>query len=195
MRAEYPRDDAALLEAPHPPQARRTAVISAGVAPLVDAVPAALVALTLVGGAYLLHLGVATLRSTRTVGAPNLSPTSDAVSPTPVSPTTAGHGFLRRGIAVSALNPKSLLFFLAFLPQFTRQSAPWPMPVQLLVLGVVWVVLAGLVYAAMGFTVQRTLAQRPHLQRGVALVAGVAMILAGVGLLGEQLVHTLTAVA
>ena len=165
-----------------------------------DAVPAALVALTLVGGAYLLHLGVATLRSTRTVGAPNLSPTSDAVSPTPVSPTpvsptTAGHGFLRRGIAVSALNPKSLLFFLAFLPQFTRQGAPWPMPVQLFVLGVVWVVLAGLVYAAMGFTVQRTLAQRPHLQRGVALVAGVAMVLSGVGLLGEQLVHTLTSAA
>lgn len=168
-----------------------TGVVAAGVAPLVDAVPAAMIALTVVGGAYLLHLGIATLRAARATAAHPAGPSTDAVRVT----ADSGRGFLRRGVAVSALNPKSLLFFLAFLPQFTRTSAPWPLPVQLLVLGMVWIAIAGAVYAAMGYTVQRTIRERPRVQRAVTLTAGVAMVLAGVGLLGEQLVHTLTAAA
>lgn len=41
----------------------------------------------------------------------------------------------------------------------------------------------------MGYAAQRALNRRPGLQRGVSVVAGVAMIVVGLGLLGEQVVH------
>ncbi|MFG3436054.1 LysE family translocator [Nonomuraea sp. NPDC047897] len=44
------------------------------------------------------------------------------------------------GFVVNVLNPKTAIFFLAFLPQFTDPSAG-PVAAQILVLGVVWIVL------------------------------------------------------
>jgi len=96
---------------------------------------------------------------------------------------------VRQGVGVSALNPKSLLFFLAFLPQFAHRSAPWPFGLQLAVLGAVWIVLAAGFYPVLGFTLQRTLTHHPGMARVLTRIAGIAMILAGVGLLGEQALH------
>lgn len=159
------------------------AAATVGLSALVVSSAVAFTAVRIAGAVYLVGLGLWTLLSRKAE----------------VEVALGGERNLRRafaqGIVVNVLNPKTALFFLAFLPQFTRTSAPWPVPVQLLVLGVVWVALAGAVYAAMGLTVQRTLGRRPQLQRAVTLVAGVAMVLAGVGLLAEQLVHSLTAAA
>jgi threonine/homoserine/homoserine lactone efflux protein len=94
-----------------------------------------------------------------------------------------------RGVGVSTLNPKSLLFFLAFLPQFTRPSAAWPVAIQLTVLGGAWVALAAAFYTVLGLTAQRGLARRPALARAVTRVAGAAMVLAGIALLAEQLIR------
>lgn len=44
------------------------------------------------------------------------------------------------GFVVNVLNPKTAIFFLAFLPQFTDPAAG-PVAAQILVLGVVWIVL------------------------------------------------------
>lgn len=159
-----------------------TLVVAAGVAPLVAAEPMALVALTVVGAAYLVHLGVGALRAP---GGPGADP---AVAARPPAPSGE---LWWRGVGVSALNPKALLFFLAFLPQFARPSAPWPLAVQLLVLGAVWAVIGALFYTALGYTARRTLGAKPRLAQAVTRLAGVAMVLAGVALLGEQLAHAL----
>ena len=80
-----------------------------------------------VGAAYLIYLGVMTLLKKRQ---PEVNPKIEQKS-------------LRRlfvdGIVVNVLNPKTALFFLAFLPQFAE---PGHFTEQALLLGAVFVVLA-----------------------------------------------------
>jgi threonine/homoserine/homoserine lactone efflux protein len=163
-----------------------TVVVAAGIAPVVAATPAATVVLPIVGAAYLLYLGVATLRHAPATTSPHTH--------VPAAPASTRR-FLRRGIGVSGLNPKSVLFFLAFLPQFTRADAAWPLPVQLAFLGALWAAIAAVVYTAMGFTAHHAVRGRPRRQRAISLAAGVAMMLAGTALLGEQLAHAVSASA
>ena len=62
----------------------------------------------------------------------------------PEEPVPRSRGSLyRQGIVVNVLNPKTALFFLAFLPQFVDPSrgTPW---VQILVLGLLFAVLGSL---------------------------------------------------
>jgi threonine/homoserine/homoserine lactone efflux protein len=143
----------------------------------VAAAPLALVVLTVAGAGYLIYLGLGILRSPRPV--PGMADAPDV---------TAGR-MVMQGVGVSTLNPKSLLFFLAFLPQFTRPSAAWPVGIQLIVLGGVWVTLAAAFYTVLGFTAEWTLARRPSLARAITRIAGAAMVLAGIALLAEQLIH------
>lgn len=155
-----------------------TAVVVAGMAPLVAAEPAALTALSVVGGVYLLYVGVGIVRS------PNRG-----VVPTATSSSRDAVHALGRGVGVSALNPKSLLFFLAFLPQFARTSAPWPFAAQLAVLGLTWVAIAATFYFALGFAVQTALTRRPRVTSRLAWISGAAMLLAGSALLAEQVIR------
>ena len=68
-----------------------TALVVAGVGPLVAALPAALVALTVAGAGYLVHLGIRTLRGTGRLAR------ADAT----VAPASPGRSFVR-GIGVSS---------------------------------------------------------------------------------------------
>jgi threonine/homoserine/homoserine lactone efflux protein len=47
----------------------------------------------------------------------------------------------RQGLVVGALNPKTAIFFLSFLPQFVDPARGTP-PLQVLVLGVLFILLA-----------------------------------------------------
>jgi threonine/homoserine/homoserine lactone efflux protein len=81
---------------------------------------------------------------------------------------------------VTALNPKSIVFFVAFLPQFLSTSAP--VALQLWVLGATFVVLAALnagVYA-MFASAARGLLASPRAQRRFNLAGGTLMSVAGV---------------
>ena len=84
-----------------------------------------------VGAAYLVYLGVRMLMQK--------APEGDS---TPVSPQGARRAFAE-GILVEALNVKTALFFLAFLPQFTTPAEP--LLVQLVLLGSICVALNTLV--------------------------------------------------
>jgi threonine/homoserine/homoserine lactone efflux protein len=72
--------------------------------------------LKLVGGAYLIYLGIKTFRST--------------VSSFDLPAASAHAGVTKRqlylqGVMVGASNPKALLFFAAFFPQFVDVALPW----------------------------------------------------------------------
>ncbi len=81
------------------------------------------------GAAYLIFLGVRKL----------LSPEA-AISSTAVSPQSRRRIF-SQGVLVAALNPKTALFFLAFLPQFV-DSAHGAIAPQMLTLGGLFVAMA-----------------------------------------------------
>ena len=81
------------------------------------------------GAAYLILLGIRRLLSREEVGEEALQ-----------SPR-AHRQIFRDGVVVNVLNPKTALFFLAFLPQFVDPDAA-AAPVQILLLGLIFVVIA-----------------------------------------------------
>jgi threonine/homoserine/homoserine lactone efflux protein len=96
-----------------------------GVSMLLQVVPALFVGMKLVGAGYLIWLGIRYLTRRTPLHARGPGPHPQAVRT------------LKDSIVVEALNPKSALFFLAFLPQFTDASASWPLWAQVVVLGLV----------------------------------------------------------
>ena len=124
-------------------------------------------ALRWIGGAYLVYLGVKLWRApvAKTV-------TGDA--PPASLPRMFAHAY-----AVTALNPKGIVFFVAFVPQFLVASAPF-LP-QVAVLEATFVTLAILntaVYAMLASTARRRLRQ-PRVQRIVNRTGGTLLIGAG----------------
>lgn len=95
---------------------------AAGLALLFHAVPPLFTAMKLVGAAYLVWLGLSLFRARDNTERPQLAPLS------------AERAFAQ-SIVVEVLNPKTAIFFLAFLPQFVDASAGLPVWAQLFLLG------------------------------------------------------------
>ena len=95
---------------------------AAGLALLFHAVPPLFTAMKLSGSAYLVWLGLSLFRDRNTTRRPELAPLS------------AERAFAQ-SIVVEVLNPKTAIFFLAFLPQFVDATASLPVWAQLLLLG------------------------------------------------------------
>lgn len=90
------------------------------------------------GAAYLLYLGVKTLRS-------------KAHFEVIAAGRPRGHGRLfLTGMATSVLNPKGILLFLAYLPQFVVSDAG-NVPIQLMTVGMLFTIMCGLVYGTYGY--------------------------------------------
>src|SRR2546430_13526659 len=122
------------------------------------------------GAAYLIYLGVRTLLSRHE--------SSQTPVPTPKSFSRLfAHGFL-----VQLLNPKTALFFYAFLPQFV-DPARGAVTGQILVFGVLFVLLASCtdsLYALLGSTVGKFLTRNVRFRQGRRYVTGGVYILLGV---------------
>ncbi len=99
-----------------------------GLTALLAASATAFRAIKFVGAAYLLYLAVRSWRS-------------PSALQTPDEPPLDPHHAFRQGLLTEVLNPKTALFFLAFLPQFVRQQNGPALP-QLIVLGAVFVVMS-----------------------------------------------------
>jgi len=153
-----------------------TAVIAAGVEPLITTLPLAMIALTLAGAGYLTYLGIRTLRSDSHFERP------DTNRPMAASPGR----YFTLGIGVSALNPKGLLIFLSILPQFAHEKDGWPLPLQLAVLGGIFVLITALFYFPLGYAADRVLGAQPRIAQITTKVAGTVMILVGLALLAER---------
>lgn len=107
-----------------------------GLSALIVASAAAFSVVKYVGAAYLLWLGVQALRSRGGFSV-------DASSPGEKEPASLGRTFMQ-GALIDLLNPKVAVFFLAFLPQFVSPDAG-PVPLQLLLHGVLIIVVAAFV--------------------------------------------------
>ncbi|MGN6203904.1 LysE family translocator [Humibacter sp.] len=152
-----------------------TGIVAAGIGQLVTALHGFLIGLTFLGAAYLLYLGIMTLRH------PSAIDVSDATSD-----GSRHWRLVGKGIGVSALNPKGLLVFLAILPQFARPGGAWPMTAQLALLGGVFVALCFGFYMSLGFGARRFRMARPVAARIISRVSGMAMILVGLLLVAER---------
>lgn len=122
-----------------------------------------------IGVFYLTYLGVRMWRA-----GPVCMAADDAVAAGGSSVTLARHAYL-----VTALNPKSIVFFIAFLPQFVVGELP-TVP-QLLILGATFLVLGGINAAAYGMLANqaRDIIQRREWQMRSQKVGGLALIAAG----------------
>lgn len=121
------------------------------------------------GGLYLIYLGIKLLRAG----------TADTTLATPAAPDSLFKLFFNTWL-VTALNPKGILFFVAFLPQFidtTHAVAP-----QLWILSISFVVLATLnafLYAQFAGSARRLLSSA-RAQRRFNLTGGSLLSVAGV---------------
>lgn len=89
-------------------------IVAAGVGLLVSSSPLAFQVIRYVGALYLVYLGVRKLLARAQVGA-------EAGA---AGTGNSGGSMLLRGLWVNLLNPKAIVFFLAFMPQFIRPDRP-----------------------------------------------------------------------
>jgi threonine/homoserine/homoserine lactone efflux protein len=135
----------------------------------------------LVGAAYLIVLGVQRLLGRDGNGSGGSAPHE----------RNLGRIF-RQGIVVNVLNPKTALFFFAFLPQFVdphHSAAP-----QIAILGLLWIAVGLLsdgLYAVLSGTVGAAVRRRPGFVRVQRVVTGLVLIGLGVlaALTGRKTQH------
>lgn len=155
------------------------AVSLAGAGALLAASAAAFTVLKLVGGSYLVYLGIRSILNARRLR----DDAPEAI--TPMQPKSARRRFLSAW-TVTALNPKSIVFFVAFVPQFL--SADQTFASQGAILLPTFVCLAAL-NASMYALTARLLANRltsVAAQRRFGYTGGAVLLGAGTITLGMQ---------
>ena len=145
----------------------QTALVALGVGAIVSESIVVLTVIKFAGAAYLVYLGIQAIRHRDRVAAP--------------VQTGAPRSTLRllgEGFVVGITNPKSIVFFVAILPQFVDPAAG-PIPVQLGELGLVFVVLALVMDSTWVVTAsfaRHWFARSPNRLSKLGVVGGVAMI-------------------
>ncbi|MEU8099660.1 LysE family translocator [Streptomyces rubiginosohelvolus] len=159
-----------------------TALAVAGLAAVLVTMPVLFRTVQLLGGAYVLYLGLSALYAIRRRPAQDGSGTpSGAPEDEPERPAPREFGrALRQGFLTNALNPKAPVLFLSLLPQFVPDGSP-PLPRTLLLAALV-VVLALIWFPAVALLVDRLgrWLRRPRTARAIEGGSGVA--LTGLGL-------------
>jgi len=142
-----------------------TVVAALGLSALLSAAPAALDAVRIGGALLLLYLAISTLRSTHRE---------------PVD--TRGRRTYLAAVLTNLANPKVILFYLAFVPQFITAGG-WPTGLQILVLGAMLVVIGLVMDCAIGlmagtfseFLLRRTAIQNWIKRVSAAILGGLAV--------------------
>ena len=118
-----------------------TTLVMVGVATLIKSSAIAMLLLKIFGAAYLLFLAFGAFKSARTGKKISLSRAGGKFS---------SAALYKRGVLMNVLNPKVLLFFLAFLPQFVdlnRDGASF----TILFLGIVFAAQALIIFSTVAF--------------------------------------------
>lgn len=151
-----------------------TLLAAAGVSALIAASPLAFTALKVCGGLYLLWLGFNALRSPGATKAGSVK--------------TEAQSSMRlffRGVLANAINPKVVLFFLSFLPQFVVPShgnVAW----QVAALGVTFTAQAAVLFGLLGYfsgAIGQWLNARPKAGAILDRLAGAVFVALGIRLL------------
>lgn len=122
-----------------------------------------------IGAAYLVYLGVKLFRS---------PPVLD--TPTQDQPATDSRHVFAHAALVTALNPKSIVFFIAFVPQFlTLDTALAPQFAVLISTFVGLAALNALAYALLADRLRQRIA-RPSVLRWMARLGGGALVAMGI---------------
>lgn len=140
-----------------------TVAAALGLTAVFQAVPAALEVVRIAGIAFLLYLAVQSFRSA-------------ALPDVRAAPSRSMGRIYALAVLTNVSNPKVILFYLAFVPQFVSTDAPWPVPVQLLALGGVLLAVGICVDAAVGLAsggLSNLLLRRPRIERWLDRAAGV----------------------
>ncbi|MCZ4353019.1 LysE family translocator [Roseovarius aestuarii] len=141
-----------------------------GLGALVLASATLFTALKWAGAIYLVWLGIKLLRSART---------ADVGLPMP-SPDVTGRNVFWHAAAVTALNPKSIAFFIAFVPQFVTLNTPLAPQFAILIATFVGLaVFNALAYALLADRLRQRI-QRPGVLTWLTRVGGGALISMGV---------------
>lgn len=153
----------------------QVACVAVGLGALVEASAAAYTVLKLVGAAYVVWLGVQAIRHR-----------ADARLALDAPATDRQGGVLRAlwaGFVVGGTNPKTLVFFAAFLPQFMNDAAP--ATPQLLVLGLIFAAMAlcqDSVVTLLAAQARTWFSRKPRRLDHLGVAGGIAMIGLGTGL-------------
>ena len=146
-----------------------------GISALLETSPLAFDVIRYLGAGYLIYLGVRTWRS------------RDSGGMSTVRPAASRRRVFSEGIVVNFLNPKTAIFFIAFLPQFVNPAGS--VRLQLVLLGLIFVamgVVTDCVYALLAGAV----AARLHANSGFPRVRRVIVTTVYVGLgLAAALIH------
>ncbi len=100
---------------------------AAGLSALFHAVPSMYLAVKLIGAGYLVLIGARMIWQAVVTENKALNPVESSVA--------RGHKAFVQSVLVEVLNPKTALFFIAFLPQFVDPSASFPVWMQFIILG------------------------------------------------------------
>ncbi|MFF3568117.1 LysE family translocator, partial [Nocardia jiangxiensis] len=127
-----------------------------------------------VGAAYLIYLGITTIRQRKKLAAALQSK----------APSADGRRVFRQGFVVGATNPKTIVFFAAVLPQFAEPSRG-ALPAQLLTLGAVFLAIQALsdgTWALLAATARSWFARSPRRLETIGSTGGLMIIGVGAGM-------------
>ena len=154
-----------------------TVLAVAGVSALIAASPLAFTALKVCGGLYLVWLGVQALRSR---GGTQVRAVTD-------SEPSLMRLFLK-GVFANAINPKVVLFFLSFLPQFVV-AEHGQVGLQIALLGLTFTVQAALLFGLLGYfsgAIGQWIQRQPRVGLWLDRVAGAVFVALGLRLLATR---------
>lgn len=148
-----------------------TGLVILGVAALIQSSPAALSALKFGGAAYLLYLAWGAFHDKSELRIDSTDALKNLLA------------LYRRGVLMNVLNPKVLLFFLAFLPQFVSTEGG-PAGKQIALLGFLFAFQAFLIFSTVAVCagrLRRILLQKKGIGRALNITQGVVLL--GIALL------------
>ena len=148
-------------------------LVAFGLGPILQRSEIAFISVQVLGGLYLIYLGIEAIRHSRVQAA-------EMINQGEVRPTALRS--VRDGFWVGALNPKGLVFFAAILPQFLDRDGS-NLTSQLLFMGATFAVLALIgdgTWGVLAGTVRNWMANTPSRLIAMRRAGGVVMILLGV---------------
>lgn len=153
-------------------------LVAVGLGAVVAASATAYTVLKVVGAAYIVWLGVKAIR--------HRGDARRALLEGARVPTRRGQA-LTTGLVVGLTNPKTIVFFVAFLPQFTSDAGP--AGAQIALLGLVFAVLAVLsdsTWAVLAGAAKQWFARKPARLDALGAAGGTMMIGLGVTLVATE---------